>query len=416
MKNLTLKTFSDSKYFWMAMSLLVSFLLWVYITSTEETIQQQTYTGIPVVFTGEDSIRQTRGLIVSEVDTSSVEVKIAGNRRSLGQFSRGDLQATIDVSKLTQEGEMRWVYNLTFPSGVDTSGFTYEYYPETINFTVEKEASKTVPVKGSFSGSFDEGYVANSDAMMFQPSTVTIYGTEAELAKIDHVSVTMNGEKIKSTITQNIPYQFMNELDEEVQASHVRSDVESIVTTLTVNTIKELPLSLNILYTGGATQENCEVKISPKQVTLSGDADELSKMTKLQIGTIDLSDYAEDTELTIPIELGDGVQCLSGETEVKVTIKFKDLKTKTFDVSDLQCINVKNGYEARIVTKKLSVLIRADEETMDKISAENISAVADLTDYHEASGVVKVPVKIYIDGVTGAGAVGDYNLTINLTS
>lgn len=416
MKNLTLKTFCDSKYFWMAISLLVSFLLWVYITSTEETIQQQTYTGIPVVFTGEDSIRETRGLIVSDVDTSSVEVKITGNRRSLSQFSRNDLQATIDVSKLTQVGEMRWVYNLTFPSGVDTSGLTYEYYPETINFTVEKEASKTVPVKGSFSGSFQEGYVANSDAMVFQPSTVTIYGTEAELAKIDHVSVTLNGEKINSTITQNIPYQFMDERGQEIQLSHVRSDVESIVTTLTVNTIKELPLSLNILYTGGATRENCEVEISPKSVTLSGDADELGTMTKLQIGTIDLSDYAEDTELTIPIELGDGVQCLSGETEVKVSIKFKDLKTKTFDVSDLQCINVKNGYDARIVTKKLSVLIRADEETMDKISAENISAIADLTDYHEASGVVKVPVKIYIDGVTGAGAVGDYNLTINLTS
>ena len=39
-----------------------------------------------------------------------------------------------------------------------------------------------------------------------------------------------------------------------------------------------------------------------------------------------------------------------------------------------------------------------------------------MTDYTTASGHVKVPAKVYIDGVTGAGAVGDYTLTISITS
>ena len=62
-----------------------------------------------------------------------------------------------------------------------------------------------------------------------------------------------------------------------------------------------------------------------------------------------------------------------------------------------------------------SATIRAPQETLDKINADNIRVVADMTDYTTASGTVKVPAKVYIDGVTGAGAVGDYTLTINIS-
>ena len=417
MKIPKIKALYDSKYFWMALSLLASILLWTYITSTEDTIQQQTYTGVPVTFTGEDTIRKTRGLIVSDVDTTSVTVKITGNRRALGLFNRNDLQANINVGKITQAGEMRWTYDLTFPAGVDTSGFSYEFLPDTINFTVEKETSKTVPVKGVFSGSTADGYVANSDTLIFAPASITIYGTEAELAQISFAAVTLTGEDIHSTLTENLAYDLVNEDGDKVPVHHVQSDVESIATTLTVNTIKELPVDLEILYGGGANESNTTITVQPKKITLSGEADELESMTKYIIGSIDLSDYAENTELTIPLELADGVQCLSGETEIKVSIRFDPkLETRTFDVEDLQATNIKEGYRAGIITKTLSVVIRADSETLDKITPENIHAVADLSNYQEASGAVKVPVTIHIDGVTGAGAVGDYNVTINLTA
>ena len=86
----------DSKYFYMFISLALSIGLWMYITSIEEIVQQNTYNGIPVVFVGEDSIRQNRGLIISEVDTTSVRVKITGNSRALSKFNAGDLQAVIE--------------------------------------------------------------------------------------------------------------------------------------------------------------------------------------------------------------------------------------------------------------------------------------------------------------------------------
>jgi len=415
MKKLNLKKLYDKNAFWIVLSVIASVMLWTYITSVEETIQQNTYSGIPVVFSGEESIRNTRGLIISEVDTSSVRVKITGNRRALSKFNASELQATIDVSRVTQANENSWAYELTFPSGVDTSGFTYEYYPDVINFTVEKEASKTVPVKGVFNGNAAENYIANSDSMIFEPAEITVYGTESELARIDHAWVTLFGENIDTTFTENRPYVFVDEKGTELKLTHTTTDVDSVATTLTVNTIKEVVIALNIIPGGGASEANCEIKMDIDKVTLSGDADELEAMEKLIIGSIDLSEYTEDFEIVIPLQLAEGVQCLTGETEVTVTGKFKDLVIKEFEVTDLRYVELQQGYEARVVTKKLKVNIRAPQETLDKIKADNIRVVADLTDYTTASGTVKVPAKVYIDGVTGAGAVGDYTLTISIS-
>jgi len=416
MMNENFKRIYDSKYFWMALSLIASIMLWVYITSVEETIQQNTYSGIPVVFVGEDSIRDNRGLIISDVDRTSVRVKITGNRRALGKFNAGDLQAIIDVSTVTQANENSWVYQLTFPSNVDTSGFTIEYFPETINFTVVKEVSKKVPVYGAFNGNAAEGFIANSDALIFEPAELTVYGTEQELALVDHVWVTMGGENISSTLTENRPYVFMDANSAELQLQHVSTDVETIATTLTVNTIKEVAVALDIIPGGGATEATCDIQMDIDKITLSGDADELKNMETLIVGTIDLSDYSEDFEIVIPLQLAEGIQCLSGETEVTVTGKFKDLVTEEYEVTDLRYSNLKENLNAAVVTKKLKVNIRAPLDTQDKVKAENIRVVADLSNYTTASGHVKVPAKVYIDGVTGAGAVGDYTLTINITA
>ena len=333
----------------------------------------------------------------------------------MSKFNASDLQATIDVSRVTQANENSWAYELTFPSGVDTSGFTYEYYPDVINFTVQKEMTKKVPVKGIFNGSAAENYIANSDALIFEPSEIIVFGPESELDQIDHAWVTLHGENVDSTLTENRPFVFKNASDEELKLNHTTTDVETVATTMTVNTIKEVKLALDIIPGGGATAANCEIKMDIEKVTLSGDADELESMEKLIIGSIDLSDYSEDFEIVIPLQLAEGVQCVTGETEVTVTGKFKDLAVEEFEATDLRFTNLKTGFSAYVVTKKLKVNIRAPKETLDKVTADNIRVVADLTDYTTTSGTVKVPAKVYIDGVTGAGAVGDYTLTVNIS-
>ena len=40
----------DNKALWMIVSLLLSFLIWAYISTTEDTSVERIFTGVPVVF------------------------------------------------------------------------------------------------------------------------------------------------------------------------------------------------------------------------------------------------------------------------------------------------------------------------------------------------------------------------------
>ena len=53
-------------------------------------------------------------------------------------------------------------------------------------------------------------------------------------------------------------------------------------------------------------------------------------------------------------------------------------------------------------------------EQLDQIKAENIRAVADLTDIRDSTGSYLPPVKIYVDGVTDVGAVGQYQISVDI--
>ena len=45
---------------------------------------------------------------------------------------------------------------------------------------------------------------------------------------------------------------------------------------------------------------------------------------------------------------------------------------------------------------------------------ENIRAVADLTDIKDSTGLYMPNAKIYVDGVTDVGAIGDYSISVEI--
>ncbi|MCI9468042.1 MAG: hypothetical protein HFG45_01895 [Oscillospiraceae bacterium] len=415
MKMNRIKEFYNSKYFSLVVSLLIAIVLWVYVTNVEETTTADTYRGIPVYFVNAERLEE-RGLIIGEQDYTSISAKITGSRREMTKFNASDLKVEIDVSEISQASTWHMSYKITFPPEVDTSDFVIERHPEVITFNVVEKATKLVEVRGSFTGGAAEGYVVESDDMTFSPAFIKVSGTSEELAQIAYAQVAINGQDLNASIQEDRPYTFVNADGEEVEATHVTADVDVVNVTVPVSVLKELDVAVDIISGGGAHGWDCDIDIQPKRVTLSGTVEELAAMNRLNVGAIDLSEHADDFEIVFPIELDEGIECVTGETEVRVSVRFKDLVTQDFEVTDLRYINCADGNRASIVNKTLPVTIRAAETTMEKITAGDIRVIADLADYGTMTGYVTVPVKIYVDGVTGAGAVGEYSVTVNLTS
>ena len=408
-----MKKIYNSKAFWMIVSLLASLAIWVYVTSVETDESKTTFRGVEVELVGEDILRDSKNLVVTDLDTSTVTVEVVGPRRIVGALSSDQLVAQVDVSKLSRAAYTSQQYTIVYPDGTDTSKLSESRRtPETINFMVSAQTSKSIQVRGSFDGSLAEGYTA--EMPVFEPSTITITGSEAYLKDVEYAWVTFGKENVDSTYSVETGFTLMDANNEPCSTTGISFSTDVVTATLPLLTLKEVNLDVNIIEGAGATKANTKITIDPVSVTLAGDSALLAGMNKIILATIDLTDFSSTFTETYTIPIDNELKNTTGITKATVTVEIVGLETKTFRVTNFSCINATEGYEADIITESKEITLRGTPEALAQIKDENIRAVADLTDYKESTGTYMPLVKVYVDGFTDVGAIGENTISIEI--
>lgn len=405
----------DSKVFWAVISLIASLFIWVYITGTQEEIITQSFNNVEVMLIGEDTLQATRGYVVTNVSAETVSVKISGTRGNIGTLSASDVKAVIDVSLISSTGTLTQYYTLTYPDNVNEDAVSLvSSNPQTISFDVTKMSSKSVPVEAKFVGSTAENYIAGE--VEFEPKTIKVSGPESMLEKIDHIYAEMGGDDLTMTRTAEIPVVLIDKDGNTMESEGLEFDVPTVTVTIPISMMKEVPLYVQCVYGAGATEENTVISIEPNKIMISGDTEIVSGINRIDLATIDLTDFSLTHQDTYLIPLPNGVENVTGVAQADVKIEITGVDTKVFTVTNISTRNLPSGYTLEeITTQSLEVRIRAPRDVLDQLQPSNLSAVADLSDITQ-SGDMFVPVRIVVDGFTDAGAVGEYNIGIKVRS
>ncbi len=407
----------DSKAFWMIVSLITAMIIWVYVSSVETQEFKQTFRGVEVRLAGETLLRDSRNLVITDMDTSTVTIEVVGPRRIVAALDPGKIFAQIDVSKLSRSSYTSQQYAVIFPDGTDTSNLTVtRKTPETINFMVSSQTSKSIQVRGSFDGSIAEGFTAETP--VFEPATITISGPEAYLKNVEYAWVTFSKENVDSTYEVETGYTLMGADNKPCSTTGISFSTDIVTATLPLLTLKEVNLGVSLVEGAGASAENTRVSIEPETVTLAGDSKLLAGMNKINLASIDLTDFASTFTETYTIPIDNELRNITGTNEAKVTVEIMGLETKPVRVTNISCINVTEGFEAQILTQSLDVMLRGNPESLEQIREENIRAVADLEDMYESTGTYMPKVRIYVDGFTDVGAITsgavDYTISVEI--
>lgn len=403
----------NSRIFWAVVSLLASVLLWVYVTTTQGDVSEQTYEGVSVVFNGEDTLRENEGLVMSNVSANSVNVRIRATRRELSKLTSSNIVAYVDVSKFTSAGMYNQSVSIQFPLGSNTSSISVTATsPKSISFDLEKTSSKTVEIKGKFTGTVAEGFA--EQPMQFSPQTVTLDGPSSELEKVAYAWVEVSRDNIDKTIQISSAYKLMDADGKELSLSNVTSDPSAVSVTVPVTATKEVPLTIDLAEGGGATAQNAKITCAPATITVAGDAETLAGLNKISLGTVDLASFAESYQDSFKIVLDNGVTNVTGITTAKVTVQIVGLVTRKYSITNISTINVPPGRTASVITENVEVTLRGTADVLDKVKPNNIRVVADLSELGTTSGVFEPAAKVYVDGFTGVGAVGDYKVYVKL--
>lgn len=407
--------FSDSRIFWALLSLLTAFLIWIYYTSNYATSMTNTFYNVEVTYSGEEAMRDSLNLVVSQEYNETVNVTLTGNRREISKLSAEDLKAVVNLSNVTREGYRTMPYTISYPTSVNSSGIKVtSQSPQTVGLYISKLATKIVEVKGTFDGTVLDGYAVDSTHMSFDPAAVTLVGTEEVLDEISYAHVLVSREDVSSTFTVTANYTFVNDEGETVEpeSDALQADVETIVTTVPISMKKDVALGVTLIDGGGAlASENVIVDIKPSTIAIAGDAATLEGINSLSIATIDLSDYTEYPTTEVNVVLPNGTDNLSGVSTATVSLTFTGLEWDLFNVTNLSYTGLEEGYTAKIITSSLVTTIRAPEGMLGLIEENNIRAVADLTGL---TTTTRAPVAFYVDGFAEAGAVGDITMYVEI--
>lgn len=417
-KQETVKTSKWRSVLWMAISLLASLLLWVYVTESEGENIERSFPGVQVRFDGESTMRDTREMIVSDDSTTSVKVTLTGSRRALSALSSADLSAVIDLSRITRTGNYQLSPTISFPSRTDTSAIaSIVIDPDSVSFYVDKLDKKTLEVRGVFNGSTAEGYSA--DPLSFSPSTVIVYGPGKVLDTVDAAYVEVNRTDVDRTLSFDSTFVLLDAEGNEVESDALSFNTEQVNVTLPVRAVKEVYLTVELVPGGGATEKNVRWSLEPGSITLLGDAEVLSGVNSITVARIELAQVEDAMQETYRVELPNDTELIVGARETTLTLELQDLETAyfTIDKSNISFINVSEGYTALAEDSLDKVRIRGSHAVLEQLSDLNIRAVADLKNYGTATGRFTVPVQISINGASASevGAVGNYEIVAILS-
>lgn len=413
-KTSPLRKLYNSKIFWLIISLLASFAIWIYVTSGESTEIRQVFRNVRVELIGEDSLRRSREYVITDIDTNTVTVEVLGPRRIIGVMDSTDLVAQVDVSRLTQTGEMSMKYEIVYPSGTDTRNITeVTLRPESINFVVSKIASTSIPVRGGYEGELSEGFMAETP--VFEPATITITGPEVYIKDVSYAWVTFGKDvTANSTYSVETGFTLMNEDGQAVSTENLTVSTDTVTASLPILESKEITLGIDVIEGAGATQANTKISIEPASITLAGDSAILGGLNRIILDTVDLTDFTVSKTEVYTIPINNDLTNVTGTKEATVTIEIVGLETKTYDVKNISYINAAEGSVVDILSESIEVTLRGTAEALEQVKGESIRAVADLSDFKDSTGAYMPTVKIYVDGVTDVGAIGENTISVEI--
>lgn len=393
----------------------VALVLWFYVVTVVSPNSDNRYSNIPVTLQGL-VVLQERGLMITTDELPTAELHLEGNRTDLNKLNSNNISIGVDVSGIGAPGiyELK-LGNPSFPSDVPNTAITVlNKSPGTIRIQVENRITKPVPVDIVYNDTnFDsENYMADKENRILSDEAITVSGPESVVSKIAlaRIEVDLSG-RVESIIDGNYPYTLCDEKGEPVDVEKVTTDAEDISLTLKIVRVKEVPLVFKeIIYSGGATEENTTVTIDPQTqvILVSGSDALLAGLEKIELDTIDLSLIPEDTELTLPIVMPEGITNETGIQEVKVAVKFSKLVTKTLVINDIKTVNVPEGLKVTPAAKRLEILVRGPQALVDKLTAEQVTVQLDCANVQQGNVSLKAAITVNVQGV---GAVGVYNVT-----
>lgn len=399
----------------MVISLLFAIAFWLYVDNVEGNTITATYSNIPVEFVGETDTLPNRGLMMVQDEVPTVELELRGPRSVIAGLQSSDLSVQVDLTNISAVGTYPLTYQPLLPDKVSKSSVSVEKASlSTITVRIVEMYEKNIPVRVSVIGEVAENHIYIAEKLVVNPSYITVSGREEDVESIASANLVVDLTDASATVDTQLGYQLCDDTGKIVENDSIRVSDKHIEVTVPVYVMKTLPLTVTFSEAPGSTLDKVDWELTLDSIEVAGEATNLETKDSISLGVVNLSGILSDTEMNMGINLPAGCINLSGFNTTTLSIKFRDLETRTFSVTDITAVGLSENQTFSRVTNAVDVIVRGSAQDLELLTAENIRIVVDLSQY-VSNGTYSVPATVLVDGFNRVGAVGTYSIACKIS-
>jgi YbbR domain-containing protein len=263
--------------------------------------------------------------------------------------------------------------------------------PSSVQVSVQEKISKEFKVEAEFNtDQIAEGYSAGQPVV--DPSRVKITGAKSMIDRITYVkAVIEENDPLKETITREADIQV---LDKDLNKLNVVVEPETVEVSIPIRSnTKTVPIKIveNGKAPEGVTIESIE--IDEKEATITGSESILKNTESVRI-EVDLSEITDNTTLTLPVIISNGITMVTPQT-VKATVVVTKEEEKTVSDVPLKIQGLSEEFSATIndpENELIDISVNGPESAVKGIGREDFSVIINLSDLKEGEHEVDIRV------------------------
>lgn len=290
-------------------SVVIAICLWFYVVQVQNPETTRTVKNVPVVFT-QSALLEERNLILLNTEEYTIDVEIRGPRKNVMNVNKQNLTVLADVGGIVTTGSQVVVTNIVLPyANLEIVGKN----PSALAVDVDDLVSVEKPVKVLSEGTPKESYVVGE--VSAEPKTVSVKGPKTIVDGIEFVAATVDVNGKTADVAGKEPILVLGTGNQEITSPLVSFSHEEIEVHAEILKAKSVDLELVFSEALQTFTEEYELdKNSIKSVRIAGVQTLVESMHKVKTEPITIEDVGTNGEVTVRLDLPEGVRSLDGET------------------------------------------------------------------------------------------------------
>lgn len=405
------KLFYNDKFV-MLFSILLAFVLWIVVSTTNQESTTYTVSDIPITLP-----ELTNDLKFYGAEGKTVDAKISGNALVVTGITTSDILVTAaDISEITQPGN--YTLNLVPKKNSVKTDYSFEstVVPSTLEVYVDRYAEKKINITGRISVDTEDEYGTLSPTLSQQ--TVTVTGAEKVVNSIASVYADYtNKTKLSETTIVNARLVFCDANDNEIDTTYISSDISSVDVTIPVYKNKQVSVVPSFVNMPDSTElDSSLITVEPSTIKLAvtTGAAEISSVSTEQIDMTTIN--KTNNKLTVELVIPSGYRTIDGTTTATVTIDTSGMIEKKLKTGRITVINSRADMTTTVSTQNVEITLIGPADEINSITSANITGIIDMSEKSEFEGTAEMPLILTLNSkYSGCWCLGNYTAFVTVS-